>query len=74
MSSFSVGKPQSTSKPAITVDAGLAAGFHRFRLVVLNEAGKPSQPDELVVRVLASPASGGGAGITTQPILVVPTG
>jgi hypothetical protein len=35
----------------VTVDAGLRPGRHRFRLVVVDDSGNRSSPDELVVTV-----------------------
>jgi hypothetical protein len=66
MAQFVVGQPHTTEVPRIEVDAGLRPGAHRFRLVVVNGAGKSSAPDEVVVQVvetLQTPQP------TAQPIL-----
>lgn len=55
MARFVVGRPLTTREPAIVVDAGLAAGVHRFQLVVVNAAGAKSAPDEVLVQVRATP-------------------
>jgi hypothetical protein len=65
MSKFVIGKPQTTDVPAISVDAGLAVGFHRFRLLVVDDQGNQSKPDEVVVEVRASRTTGGTSGGTT---------
>jgi hypothetical protein len=44
-----------TSLPVVTVDAGLRPGRHRFRLVVVDDLGNRSEPDEIVVTVAPSP-------------------
>lgn len=52
MAQFSVGRPITTDTPAVTVDAGLAVGRHRFSLVVMDGTGLASRvADELVVQV-----------------------
>lgn len=51
MARFEIGTAIVTSDPAIVVDAGLAPGRHLFQLVVEDEAGNPSQPDQVVVTV-----------------------
>jgi hypothetical protein len=45
-----------TSVPVVTVEAGLRPGRHRFRLVVVDESGNRSEPDEVVVTVRRGPA------------------
>ncbi len=51
MTRFIVGGTISTDTPGVEVDAGLAVGFHRFRLSVADAAGTTSAPDEVVVEV-----------------------
>lgn len=51
MATFTPGKPVTTEKPAVTVDAGLKVGVHRFRLVVVDAGGNESKPDEVRVIV-----------------------
>jgi hypothetical protein len=41
--------------PTVVVDAGLAVGDHRFRLVVVNTRGVESQPVEVTVSVVRAP-------------------
>jgi len=53
MAQFVAGEPHTTEVPRIEVDAGLKPGAHRFRLVVVNDAGRNSAPDEVVVQVEA---------------------
>lgn len=52
MAQFVAGQPHTTEVPRIEVDAGLRPGAHRFRLVVVNDAGKSSPSDEVVVQVV----------------------
>ncbi|MEC5385347.1 hypothetical protein VVD49_06405 [Uliginosibacterium sp. H3] len=73
MAKFVAGKPQTTSTPGITVDAGLDVGFHRFRLVVIDDQGKASKADELVVEVRSGRIVIPG-GIVTPPIVTRPIG
>lgn len=69
MTTFVAGKPQTTDKPAVVVDAGLAAGLHRFRLVVVDAAGNESKPDEVVVEVRSGRViTGGTTGVITGAI------
>lgn len=51
MAIFRIGEPVTTETAAVVVDAGLRVGFHRFRLVVVDDAGQTSQPDEALVQV-----------------------
>jgi hypothetical protein len=51
MVQFVVGQVVQTKVPQVTVDAGLKPGAHRFRLVVTDDQGNPSQADEIVVQV-----------------------
>lgn len=48
MVAFAIGKPITTDVPGIEVD-GLPAGSHRFQLVVEDNSGVRSQPDQIVV-------------------------
>lgn len=54
MTQFVIGQAVTTNVPRVLVDAGLPAGRHRFRLVVVDSAGNRSQPDDRVVQVLAA--------------------
>jgi hypothetical protein len=55
MAEFIIGKEISTEKPAIEVtitkDNPLSVGKHRFRLVVIDDAGNASKGDEVIVIV-----------------------
>lgn len=51
MTQFVIGQPQTTEVPRIAVDAGLKPGLHRFRLVVVDDRGLASAPDEQVVQI-----------------------
>jgi hypothetical protein len=52
MSDIEPGKSIETTKPIITISGrALKAGRYRFRLVVVNERGVASAPDELEVVV-----------------------
>ena len=51
MATFTIGRPVNTREPAITVDAGLPVGSHRFQLEVVDTAGNRSKPDIAVVAV-----------------------
>ena len=51
MATFTVNQPIVTREPAITVDAGLPIGRHRFRLEVTDTAGLVSKPMEVIVTV-----------------------
>jgi len=48
---------QVTASPLLVVDAGLAPGRYRFRLVVEAEGGRRSRPAEVVVSVLPAPSA-----------------
>ena len=41
-----------TTEPSITVDRGLNPGLYRFQLVVIDNAGRQSEPVERVVRIV----------------------
>ena len=59
MARFEINQPLVTKEPRILVDAGLRAGLHRFRLVVTDDQGLSSQPDEVVVQVSTLTREGG---------------
>ena len=59
MARFEINQPLVTQEPRILVDAGLRAGLHRFRLVVTDDQGLSSQPDEVVVQVSTLTREGG---------------
>jgi hypothetical protein len=59
MARFVLNQTLVTREPRIVVDAGLRPGLHRFRLVVSDDAGNASRPDELVVQVSALTPVGG---------------
>jgi len=50
MAKFEVNKPIKTLEPIIVAD-GLPLGRHVFRLTVIDQNGRVSAPDELVVTV-----------------------
>ncbi len=56
MPEFKPNEPIETAESAIVVeqppDRPLGAGRHRFRLVVVDDAGNQSQPDEITVIVI----------------------
>lgn len=66
MPAFKPGTTIQTREPVVTVDAGLAPGTYRFRLVVTNERGVESLPAEFTITVLrltrglADETTGGG--------------
>jgi hypothetical protein len=49
MAVFRPGVPVTTTKPEVIVDAGLRPGTYRFQLVVVDRAGRMSQPDVVTV-------------------------
>ena len=51
MAIFERGKPVSTELPGVVVENGLKPGLHRFSLMVVDERGRESVPDVLVVEV-----------------------
>lgn len=51
MARFIVGRPVKTTRPVVSVDAGLKPGLHRFQLVVFTADGRKSRPDVEVVKV-----------------------
>jgi hypothetical protein len=51
MAKFVAGQSQTTDVPTISVDVTMAAGRHRFRLVVVDSSGNQSAPSEVVVTV-----------------------
>jgi hypothetical protein len=51
MAEFVPGTPVVTREPVVTVDAGLRPGRHVFRLVVVDDNGQQSAPDERIVTV-----------------------
>jgi hypothetical protein len=69
MTTFAVGKPVTTDTSSVTVDAGLPVGLHRFRLEVVDSAGKTSAPNEVVVQVVntTTPVRLGEPGGATKP-------
>jgi hypothetical protein len=66
MTRFAIGQTVVTKEPVISVDAGLAVGSHRFRLVVSDDSGLASKPVEVVVQV--SPTTQPTTEPTVQPI------
>ncbi len=64
MTDFIPGKPVSTEEPVIKVRGGLKPGKYVFRLVVVDDKGIESAPDEVSVVVLERSRIG--------PIPVVP--
>lgn len=53
---LTIGQPLESRRPTLLVENKLAAGPHRFALVVVDEAGNESVPDVLVVTVRPAPA------------------
>lgn len=51
MTRFVIGTPVQTTAATVVVDAGLPAGLHGFRLVVVDNSGNASVPSEAVVSV-----------------------
>lgn len=51
MARFAVNTPITTREPAVTVDAGLPIGRHRFRLEVIDAVGRRSAPSDAIVEV-----------------------
>ena len=73
MTVLAVGKPLEQDKPQLLVENKLAAGRHRFSLVVVNTRGVASDPDVLVVsvglRAVTRPlgSQGGGTARAGKP-------
>jgi hypothetical protein len=59
MASFAINQTLVTRESAIVVDAGLRPGLHRFRLVVSDDQGLSSRPDEVVVQISVITRQGG---------------
>lgn len=71
---FAPNQPFATDQPAVDVDPGLPPGAYRFRLEVVNAAGRRSQPAEAVVTILDGAVTPPG-GIDPRLITpVVPAG
>jgi hypothetical protein len=72
MAKFNVGSAVITEVPEVLVDAGIPAGRHRFRLVVIDSAGNTSRPDEIVLAInplgLPIPLVSGKVGATVLPV------
>lgn len=69
MASFVIGRPVTTAEPRIVVDAGLKPGFHRFQLVVVDDGGQASKPDEALVEVALRLIPG---EISVTPVILNP--
>jgi len=52
---LAIGQPLSQPHPMLTVENALQPGRHRFRLVVTDNAGNESAPDEIVIIVRPAP-------------------
>ena len=52
MASFRINVPVESTEPRVSVENRLAAGLHRFQLVVVGRNGQQSAPDFALVRVL----------------------
>jgi hypothetical protein len=52
MAVFKPGVPVATSEPFVQVDAGVPAGRHQFRLVVIDDEGNQSRPTIVVVTIV----------------------
>ena len=63
MAKFTIGKPIETTVPSVEVtvdpEKPLAAGKHRFQLIVVDDTGNQSLPDEIdvVVKDLQKPTA-----------------
>lgn len=71
MTVLAVGKPLEQAQSELLVENKLAAGRHRFSLVVVNARGVASDPDVLVLTVGRSTVIGprgarGGAAVKTS--------
>lgn len=51
MTKFTPNQPVTTRVPGVVVDGDLPPGEYRFRLVVFDNDGNASAPDDVVVRV-----------------------
>ena len=51
MATLTPGKPVTVAQPELLVENDLAAGQHRFQLVVIDDGGLESAPAELLVTV-----------------------
>lgn len=72
MVSFVTGTAVKTDTPDVLVDAGLPVGRHRFQLVVMDNGGTRSQPDEIVVQIrrgVVPPVTG---PVITGPVVLGP--
>jgi hypothetical protein len=65
MAVFKVNEPLETREPFIAVDR-LPLGRHRFQLVVEDQFGNASQPDEITVTV-RRPIVGPARPVVTEP-------
>ena len=54
---LTVGQPLESRRPTLLVENKLAAGPHRFALVVIDDAGNESAPDVLVITVRRAPVA-----------------
>ena len=66
------GRPLTTRAPALSIDAGLAPGNHRFQLEVVGSSGLRSRPDAATVVVLRrviglAPAAGPPGVVAPRP-------
>jgi hypothetical protein len=55
MATLTPGRPVTLPTPELLVENQLAAGTHRFRLVVIDDSGLESDPADLVVTVRRRP-------------------
>ena len=70
MARFEIGTAIVTTNPIIVVDSGLPAGAHLFELIVEDEAGNQSQPDQAIVTVRSRlPPVEGRPNLTVNPPL-----
>jgi len=53
MAILTPGRPHTQAQPRLVVENPLKPGLHRFQLIVTDERGTESAPDEIVVRVTA---------------------
>jgi len=55
MAKFELNKPVESTKPKVTVDAGLKPGVYVFRLVVEDQSQNKCKPDQITVRIIKPP-------------------
>jgi hypothetical protein len=69
MARFVINQTVVTSTPQVLVDAGVEPGPRRFRLVVVDERGNHSRPDDVVVTVIGTRSGEPGLPEPRRPIV-----